>query len=140
DARFLFSIVCARQSDLDGARYWLAEARKIDVERPNSPTFIYHLSALSELAAAEKRWDEAIPLLESIIQITTKTEQRWEEAHKLLELAEIYRRRRKSGDRELARAHYTEALDLFTDMGATGYVEVIQARLSQVQPPNRPVK
>ena len=130
DARFLSSIVCSRQSDLDGARYWLAEARKSDVDRPNSPTSIYHLSALSELAAAEKRWDEAIDLLESIIQITTKTEQRWEQAHKLLELAEIYRRRRKSGDRDLARANYTRALELFTEMGAAGYVKVIRARMN----------
>lgn len=82
------------------------------------------------MAAAEKRWDEAINSLESIIQITMKTEQRWERAHKILELAEIYRRRGNSDDSEMAQTLYRQALQLFSDMGASGFVEVILERLN----------
>ncbi len=65
-----------------------------------------------------------------LIEITTETENPWERAHRLFELAEIHRRRSDEDDSEIAQTLYRQALQLFSDMGATGFVEVIKTRLN----------
>jgi tetratricopeptide (TPR) repeat protein len=85
-----------------------------------------------ELAQAEGRWNEAIDSCETFIEISQKCGQYWELARKLIDLGDAYMGRNKPGDRERARETYQQSLDMFTEMGAPGYIKVLEERLGKL--------
>lgn len=131
-ALLLLSIVYARQENVEAAHRYLEEEKHSAARLPEWYLLPYRLWTLSELAVAGKRWDEAISLMTELVEITSTTDKPWERAHRLLELAEIHRRRSDADDSETAQTLYKVALQMFSEMGATGFVEVIKGRLDQV--------
>jgi predicted ATPase len=125
------SAVCARQGKLQPASGWLQRAHEQVSSNPyavaRSIVSIAHL----ELAIAEERWDDSISASTALLEWYTRAGMRWEQAHTLLELAEIHRLRDRSKDRDLAQDFYAQSKAIFTEIGATGYVEIVQDRISQ---------
>jgi tetratricopeptide (TPR) repeat protein len=129
EAEALFSVVFARQGRTEEARRWLKTAR---AQIPPDPLdFLRYILyfAEAELAIAEGSWEEAIEKTEALLQGYTMIGLHWKEAHTLLELAEIYRLRGGPGDKEKALDLYGQAEEIFAEIGATGYVEIVKNRL-----------
>jgi len=85
--------------------------------------------AVAEIALAECHWDEVVGNYESLIDIYKAGGFRWHWARHLIDLGDALVGRNQSGDRERARQVYHESLDMFTEMGAPGYVQVLEERL-----------
>jgi len=84
------------------------------------------------LAQAEKRWDEALAIVQSLLDRYRESGARWNIARYQMGVGDALRGRDEPGDRERASQAYHEALTLFTEMGATGYVQVLQKRLESL--------
>ena len=61
--------------------------------------------------------------------ISKKSGHRWRWARRLIDLGDALIGRDKPGDLERARETYQQSLDMFSEMGAPGYVEVLEERL-----------
>ena len=57
---------------------------------------------------------------------------RWEWARRLIDLADALIQRDEPGDQELARQHLQQSLDMFTEMGAPGYIKVLEERMENL--------
>jgi tetratricopeptide (TPR) repeat protein len=126
------SAVCARQGRTEEARQWLERARE---QIPLNTLAVAHsllMKADLELAIAEGRWEEAISKSKSLHEWYTRAGMRWHQTHTLLDLAEIHRLRGGPEDREQARELYKHLLGIFTEIGATGYVRILQERLQMI--------
>jgi hypothetical protein len=66
------------------------------------------------------------------IQIFKNCGHRWGWAYKLIDLGDALVGRNEPGDLELARETYQHSLDMFTEMGAPGYVRVLEERLADI--------
>ena len=82
-----------------------------------------------ELALAEQRWGEAIINCESSIKTYQRGGHRWDWARVLIDLGDALLGRNETGDLERARETYQQSLDMFTEMGAPGYIKVLEERL-----------
>ena len=51
----------------------------------------------------------------------------------LINLGGVYLSRGKPGDRDRARQTYQLSLEMFTEMGAPGYIKVLEERLASIQ-------
>jgi hypothetical protein len=47
-------------------------------------------------------------------------------------LADALIHREEPGDQELARQHLQQSLDMFTEMGAPGYIKVLEERMENL--------
>lgn len=83
----------------------------------------------SFLARAEGRWEEALVIARSLVDRFRDSGGRWFQARFRINLGDALRERDSPRDREQARQVYQQALDLFAQMGADGYVQVVQKRL-----------
>jgi tetratricopeptide (TPR) repeat protein len=81
-----------------------------------------------ELARAKSRWNDSIEACETFIEISQNCGEYWELARKLIDLGDAYINRDESGDLEMARDTYQQSLDMFTEMGAPGYIKVLEER------------
>ena len=77
--------------------------------------------AEAELAAAERRWDDAISACEAVVDINARTSERWYWARGLLDLAGLHVLRGEAEDLAHAQALYNLSSDLFKKMGAVAY-------------------
>ena len=50
----------------------------------------------------------------------------------LADLGDALAKRNEPGDLERARVTYQQALDMFTEMGAPGYIQVLEERLLDI--------
>jgi predicted ATPase len=129
----MLSIVFARQGRIEEARHWLEQIR----EEGTASTIYYCkdilLQAESELAWAEKRWSDAIEALLKRLDLVTNAGQRWAQAHILLELGEVYISMTETGAQEKAAEYYRQSLALFNEIGATGYVALVERRLNALK-------
>ena len=82
-----------------------------------------------EIAVAEELWSEALSACYTTIEIFRKPGQYWNWARKLIDLGDVLARRNEPGDLEKARETYQQSLDMFTEMGAPGYIKVLEERL-----------
>jgi hypothetical protein len=57
---------------------------------------------------------------------------RWRWARKLIDLGDALVGRNEPGDLEKARETYQQSLDMFTEMGAPGYIKVLEERLGEL--------
>jgi len=125
-------IVSARQRQFERAKCWLVKVK----EHKNLLEFdsikMLQQRAEIELAFADERWGEAINACHALIEICKRTGYRWEWARRLIDLGDALIQRDGTGDRERARQHLDNSLQMFTDMAASGYVNVIQERLKHL--------
>jgi transposase-like protein len=75
------------------------------------------------------------------LEIAPQTYYRWRkeygdmnttQARKLIDLGDTYVSRDKPGDLEKVQETYQQSLDMFTEMGAPGYIKVLEERLGNL--------
>jgi tetratricopeptide (TPR) repeat protein len=91
----------------------------------------YRLQAEMELALAEERWDEALAACQALIDNFQAGGYRWYWARQLIDRGDALLKRDGPGDREAAEQAYRQSLEMFTEMGAPGYVRVLEERLER---------
>jgi tetratricopeptide (TPR) repeat protein len=125
--------VRARQGRIEEARQLLEQVW----ERADArPTILHELAlaaAKTELAAAERRWGDALAGAEAIAGYATKTHRRWLWARTLRDWADLHIARGEASDLQRAQALLREARAVFEEMGAEGYVTMVNARLDPVR-------
>jgi tetratricopeptide (TPR) repeat protein len=133
-ARFLQVVVFSRQNRLAEAHERLAEIVKNLNQLPNDVSnrrafTVFRLNAEAELAKAERDWEEAVAKCKALIDIYQSGSCRWNWARQLIDFGDCLIGRDLPGDREHAEQAYRESLEMFTEMGATGYIQVLEERL-----------
>ena len=95
-------------------------------------TFIGIISAIVQGGLTDpftRRWGDVVPASETSIDIMKSCGNRWGWARRLIDLGDALVGRKKPGDSERAREIYQQSLNMFTEMGAPGYIKVLQERL-----------
>ena len=128
----LMSIVFSRQGDVDKAEQWLLEASDRTQVSFVFTNRRYFKKAKIELAVAKKEWTTAMNELEKFVEFIEHYGFRWEQARALLECGDVCVARRAVGDLEKAKALYIQSLEMFTEIGADGYVNVVKERLDDL--------
>jgi tetratricopeptide (TPR) repeat protein len=82
-----------------------------------------------EFAIAEGRWGEAITASESLFENYQRGGYRYRSTRQLINLGDALVGRNEPGDLDRARETYQQSLNMFTEMGAPGYVKVLEERL-----------
>ncbi len=85
--------------------------------------------AETELAMAQGQWDAAISTCQKTIDIFQSGGYQWFWARTLIDLGDCYLQRGLPGDDDLAHVAFHQSLELFTEMGAPGYIRVLEERL-----------
>jgi tetratricopeptide (TPR) repeat protein len=93
---------------------------------------VLRANAETELALVGGRWDEAVEASRTSIEIYKNCGHRWGSARKLIDLGDALAGRNEPGDQERARETYQQSLDMFTEMGAPGYIKVLEERLANL--------
>jgi hypothetical protein len=84
------------------------------------------------LAIAKQDWETAIDAMERFIKFAELISYRWGHARFLLEWGDVCQARNAAGDLEHARELYQQSLDMFSEMGADGYVRVVSERIDAI--------
>jgi class 3 adenylate cyclase/tetratricopeptide (TPR) repeat protein len=126
------SAVYASQDRLEEAEQWLVKAKQ--QLRENSPIFNRWVYGRAEvaLAMAKSDWEKATQALERFINFMDKLNNRWEVARAWMDWGDVCVARASEGDFDKAREKYSQSLDLFTDMGANGFIRLVQERLDNL--------
>jgi predicted ATPase/class 3 adenylate cyclase len=129
ESRFEMAVLLSQQERYSEAREWLAEVID-DLNEPisgiNQALTIW---AQAEIARAESRWDEALLGYQTIIEYTQQYGYRWQLARQLINLGDVLQGRDETGDREKAKEAFSQSLEMFKEMGASGYIRVLEERL-----------
>jgi predicted ATPase/class 3 adenylate cyclase len=128
----MLSVVLSRQGQLERADHWLRKASQPTHDTHRFYNQWYIKRAEVELAVAKKDWETAIYNLQGFIKFADERTLVWEHARALLEWGDVCIARGAVGDLEKARVLYIQSLEMFTEMGADGYVEVVKERLDDL--------
>jgi ATP/maltotriose-dependent transcriptional regulator MalT len=120
---------------LDEARALLAEARSLAKDWPFPSVQVPLLWGEARMAAAERRWAEALAALETLAESCAQGGMRWEQAHTLIDWAAACVARGKASDLSQARSLLEESHALFLEMGFLRYSELAQERLRALPGP-----
>jgi len=123
--------VDAFQGCFEQARISLAEGKQL-LDQNSEMHKITRDIARYYLARTEGRWDEALTIVQSFMDKLRKSGNHWYQARYSIGLGDVLRGRDKPGDRERAHQSYQRALDIFTEMGADGYVQALHKRLESL--------
>lgn len=85
--------------------------------------------SLAKLLAAEKKYDEALEIYQDITKTAATYGLAWLRARLLMDWANVLMQRAGSDDLQAARDKLTEAENLFGQMGADGYVQLVRDQL-----------
>jgi uncharacterized protein HemY len=129
----LLSTIRARQGETAEAQRYLAEAEGVTGHTPGHTQEIALALAAARLAAAEKRWPEAIAGFDAAAGMAGEMGLDWYQAQFQREWAEVYLARGKPGDREQARALLEAALAACQAMKLPEYERQIRARLGSLR-------
>jgi tetratricopeptide (TPR) repeat protein len=127
------SLVETRKGRLEESHRWLALAKKENETLPSYSVECLINKAEFELLVAEKKWVKAIQKLKGLVTVFKDHDQKWEVARALLSWAEVYKIRAEIGDYELAQEMYQKSLEMFAQMGAEGYVKLVNNRLQLLE-------
>jgi class 3 adenylate cyclase/tetratricopeptide (TPR) repeat protein len=123
------SNLSSRQCRYKAAEHWLGEAKREMLDAPYlGARWAFSLAEI-ELAIAKKEWGKAITTIENTLKFLSKTGLRWGYARILLDWGAVLVARLAAGDLDKAREIYQQSLEMFTEMGAAGYVQVVEQRL-----------
>jgi tetratricopeptide (TPR) repeat protein len=126
-------IIFARQGCNAEARDYLTKSLDNHSHDENDLDYnVLRLDAEFELAFAEEHWSGALAASESLIKIFENSGQRWNWARMLIDLGDALAARNEPGDLERAKETYQQSLDMFTEMGAPGYIKVLEERLENL--------
>ena len=125
--------VYARQGRISDARELMIRSLEKSYEIEDNSADKYFLSNLEfEIAYAEEQWSEAFTACNTTSEIFRKPGQRWNWARKLIDLGDVLVMRNEPGDIVKARETYKQSLNMFTEMGAPGYIKVLEERLGNM--------
>jgi predicted ATPase/class 3 adenylate cyclase len=128
----MLSVVYSRQGLLERADHWLRKASQPTHDTHRFYNQWYIKRAEVELAVATKDWETAIVNLQGFVKFAERHNLVWEHARSLLEWGDVCVARSAIGDLEKAKALYFQVQEMFTEMGADGYVEVVKERLDDL--------
>ena len=129
---FLLATICALEGKFQASRDWLVRARDDRGIYENKSERSVHLLANFELARVESRWVDALAACEASIDLYQNGGDLWGYARVLIDLGDALVGRDEPGDLERARETYQQSLDMFTEMGAPGYIKVLEERLGEL--------
>jgi class 3 adenylate cyclase/tetratricopeptide (TPR) repeat protein len=131
ESRFLMAIISSRLECFAESHERLAEIIK-GLDQPVLKSIeMFKLQAEAELARAEGYWEEAVSKCQVLIDIYHAAGYRWRWARQLIDLGDVLINRGLPGDRERAEHAYRQSLGMFTEMGAPGYIQVLEERLGR---------
>jgi class 3 adenylate cyclase/tetratricopeptide (TPR) repeat protein len=133
ESYLLLSIISARKGMIQEAYEHLEKAVQATGQALTNEDESYRMQAEAEYSRAEGRWDDALTLYRSYIDIYQRGEYCWEWARHLIDLGDVLQGRNGPGDREEAEEVYRQSLEMFTEMGAHGYSEVLEVRLKELK-------
>lgn len=127
------SMFHSREGDVQEARKLVAESRK-ESEDPRSEIIdqSFLLWAQAELAVAEKNWEQAWSHYDAFYDHADRIDLSWYQNWIQVEWAQAMLMRNKPGDRENARQKLENARLDFKDMGAAGYVKILDDKLAEL--------
>jgi tetratricopeptide (TPR) repeat protein len=128
----LFVQLFIRKGDLKEAENYLKKAQAADQENPAQWHQFWVLLTKSQLLAANQRWDEAWVEYNQTLELPVLKEYPWFKADTLKKLAETHLARGEDEDIGRAIAQLGEALEIFEDIGAAGYVGQVKALLEEL--------
>jgi hypothetical protein len=123
----LLSIVYSRQERLPEAQELLGQPMddKTFHGRENNRLVASH-------AMAEQRWSDMVAACNAAIGVFKGCGHKLWWARQLIDLGDAYRYRNEPGDQDCARVTYQQTLDMYTEMGAPGYIRVLEERLAEI--------
>ncbi len=130
--RALTAIALSRQGDIEGAKQTVEEAEAIFHEKPKALIEPYLRWSAANVLAAEGRWQEAFAVFEAVSADQAEKGLRPDRGNTLRYWAEAHLTRSEPGDVERAKELLGEALDVYEEMGADGWVERVNARLAEI--------
>ena len=130
---FLLATICALEGKFQASRDWLVRVKDDQGIYENKSERSVRLLANFELARVESRWVDALAACEASIEFYQNGGHLWGYARVLIDLADALIGRNEPGDLERARETYQQSLDMFTEMGAPGYIKVLEERLRDIE-------
>jgi len=83
----------------------------------------------AEIAMVDERWTDAMDACNTAIEVFEECGHKLWWARQLIDLGDAIMGRSEPGDLERARETFQQSLDMFTEMGAPGYIKVLEERL-----------
>ncbi|UCD99635.1 MAG: AAA family ATPase [Chloroflexota bacterium] len=133
-SQFYLVQVYYRQGKITEAQDQLAYANDLLSQFPNKldDTSSVRTRIEIELASIEQRWGKAIEICAPLIDTYKRGGYRYNWARELIDLGDALVGRAGPGDLKRARETYQQSLDMFTEMGASGYIKVLEERLGEL--------
>ena len=131
-APFLLTIVYSRRGLLPEARKFLTESMEKYGNLEINLYKILNANAQFEIAYADGRWEEAVEACKTSIEAYKYCGHRWGWARRLIDFGDALIGRNEPSDLDRARQNYQQSLDMFTEMGAPGYIKVLEERLTNL--------
>ncbi len=129
---YLLAVICARQQRFSKANDWLSRVNDFINQQVTDFSKSQRLNIDFELAFAEGLWVNAVVSCEKSLEIYKNNSHLWRWTRKLIDLGDALVGRNEPGDLEQARETYQQSLDMFTEMGAPGYIKVLEERLEDL--------
>jgi tetratricopeptide (TPR) repeat protein len=130
DILYGFGILNARQKRFNEAHDYILQAENEISDKGESPLIdLFRNIAEFELAFAEERWENAVAACKKSIELQKSSGYCWDCARRLIDLGDALVGRNEPSDLDRARQNYQQSLDMFTEMGAPGYIKVLEERL-----------
>ncbi|MBE0409308.1 MAG: hypothetical protein IBX69_06205 [Anaerolineales bacterium] len=132
-SRFLMVTLLSRQERIIEAHEWLTDVVN-DLGQPISRcNEVFRFKAEAELARVKRCWEEALSKNQALIDIYQLGGYRWQWARQLIDLGDALIGRNIPGDFEKANETYKQSLEMFTEMEASGYIQVLEERLGEMK-------
>ena len=125
------SRVYSQAGEIQQATEQLVEA-KLEAEVTQSEYLdqIHYMWAQADLEVAEKHWESAWSNYGDLIDLLATRKLRWYRTLALVDLAEAHLSRGETQDREKGIQYLQESLEEFKEMGADGFVKMVEDQLS----------
>ncbi len=128
----LFVPLFIQKGKFKEAQNYLKKAQAAYQENPDPWAQYWIFLTKSQLLAANLQWDEAWVEYSQTIEVPVLREYPWFKADTFKQWAEAHLARGEAEDNARARELLEEALAIFADIGATGYVEKVEAQLREL--------
>jgi tetratricopeptide (TPR) repeat protein len=115
------------------ARHVFEVAKDNFKDSTESWSYIHFLIAKAFLLTAEEKWEEVPSAFKVAMERLEKCEARFWQAWLRSYWAEAHLKRGWEGDIARGKALYSEALEMFEEMGSPGFVERIKGRLAEIE-------
>jgi tetratricopeptide (TPR) repeat protein len=129
---YLLAIMYTRQGLFSQTEDWLSRVEDIFSQHETHISESQRSNVNFEIAYDRGHWTEAVTACEESLEIFQIGGYRWRKARTLIDLGDAFRERNAPGDLERARETYQHSLQVFSEMGAPGYIKVLEERLLDI--------